>query len=191
MIIEKRKNEYGSSDITLKKDGKVLSMHLGGDDPRLTCKYESIEKINEITFDIDESDEVYKAFETLYDNIVTGNVLNENPELESTRESMEFYKRYTWFPDIVSEGVITIPSDAHPINCPNHLKITKNEGKIILTFIQEDGVPKRVPKNKYEIIIGIRLSGSRIYEFSYCFKTLFGNLQTVEPKKEGKKLELK
>ena len=185
MVIEKQINDYGSFDITIKDSEKVLTIFLGGDDPNISCRYEQYKRISEISFDILESEsEIYPIFEKLYDNIVSGNVLNGNSSNKTTIEMMESQRSHSWYKDIVSSDTITIISDAYPIKCPNVLKIKKTEGKIELEFTKEDGREMGQYKSPNNITINIRQSGSRIYDFCIPFKTLYSDLQNITETKQ-------
>ena len=140
MIVEKRYNDYGLFDIIMKDSNKVLSVSLSGDDHNISCDYDSFEKISEISFDIlNEEDELYPIFEKLYNNIVSGNILNGNLNDPDTLAYMEHQRNYSWYSDIVDNDGITIISDATPVTCPNILKIKKELDRIKLVFTQEDG----------------------------------------------------
>lgn len=181
MEVKKTSNEYNSFDIDLMQDEKVLSIYQTGADINLSCKYGDYRKISSISFNITSNQgEVYSAFNTLYTNIINGNILGEDESLQSVKEKMQSEKGTSWYQSLVQDGVITMLCDAYPINCPNVLKITKKDDKIILTFDKVDG---EFPKTPYCISINIRQAGSRIYEFCIPFKNLFKQLQTIEDKK--------
>ena len=190
MIVEKRYNDYGLFDIIMKDSNKVLSVSLSGDDHNISCNYDSFEKISEISFDIlNEEDELYPIFEKLYNNIVSGNILNGNLNDPDTLAYMEHQRNYSWYSDIVDNDGITIISDATPVTCPNILKIKKELDRIKLVFTQEDGKKKGVPKNPFSINIHVRQSGSKLYDFCIPFKTLYKDLQNVTEKKDIKNVK--
>ena len=182
MNIQKNLNDYGTFDIDLIKDDKVLSIYQTGADINFSCRHKDYRKISNITFNITSNqEEIYTIFNKLYTNIINGNVIGEDENLQSVQEKMQLEKCTSWYQSFVKNGVITMLCDAYPIKYPNVLKITKKEDEIVLTFDKVDG---GVPKFPYYISINIRQSGSRIYEFCAPFKTLFKQLQTVDDKKE-------
>lgn len=184
MEIKKHVNDYGSFDITLSDSDKVLSIFLGGDDVNISCRFVDYKKITEIKFNIpEEESEIYSIFEKLYTNIINGNVLGENEEDDLTKRKMEIQRNYSWYSEIVKNGLVTIISDAYPINCPDVLRISKRDGRIVLWFIQENSKEFRQPKNPYCININVRQSGSRLYDFCFPFRTLFRDLQHVDDPK--------
>ena len=89
MIIKERTNDYGTLDIDLINDKKVLSIYQGGSDINLSCKYDDYHSISNISFDIPEEDEeLYSIFDKLYTDIVNGNVLGEDVNLQRVQESI-------------------------------------------------------------------------------------------------------
>lgn len=182
MIIRKISNDYNSYNIDLIQNGKVLSIYQVGEDISFSCRYEDYRKISNISFSISHNqEELYCKFNKLYVDIVNGNVLGEEPNIQRVQERMRVEKCMSWYQSLVRNGVITMHSDDYPINCPNVLKIMKTDDEITLAFDKTDG---KIPKMPYCISIGIRQSGSRIYDFCIPFKTLFKQLQNVEEKKE-------
>ena len=183
MEVKKTSNEYNSFDIDLIQDEKILSIYQTGDDINLSCKYEDYRKISSISFSINNNQgEVYSVFDKFYKDIINGNIMGEDENLQSVQEQMQREKSTSWYEALVQNSVITMLCDAYPIKCPNVLKIAKKDDEIILTFDKFDG---EFPKPPYCITINIRQSGSRIYEFCIPFKTLFNQLQTVEDKKDA------
>ena len=194
MIVEKHYNDYGLFDIIMKDSNKVLSVSLSGDDYNISCNYNSFEKISEISFDIfREEEELYPIFEKLYNNIISGNLLNGNLTDSNTLTYMKSQRNYSWYSDIVNDDGITIMSDATPVTCPNILKIKKELDRIKLLFTQEDGKKIGIFKNPFSINIHVRQSGSKLYDFCIPFKTLYKDLQNVTEKKginDEKKLSI-
>ncbi len=189
MILKKYSNDYNSFDIDFIQDGKILSIYQTGADINFSCKYEDYRSLSSISFQISsDQEEVYPLFHKLYTNIITGNVMGEDPSLQRVQESMQSETSMSWYQSIIQDGVITIYCDAYPMDCPNVLKIMKQEDGIILTFDKVEGDMLKMP---YCIPINIRQSGSRIYDFSIPFKTLFMELQAVEEKEEAPKSLLK
>ncbi len=183
MVVEKYYNDYGLFDIIIKDTDKVLSVSLRGDDHDISCNYDSFEKISEISFDIlKEEEELYPIFEKLYNNIVSGNLLNGDLNDSNTLAYMESQRNYSWYSDIVDNDGITIISDATPVTCPNILKIIKELDRIKLVFTQEDGKKIGIPKNPFRINIHVRQSGSKLYDFCIPFKNLYKDLQNVTEK---------
>ena len=188
MIIKKHNNDYETYDITIQKEDKTLRVYQLGMDPNLSCQYEGYVPISKIQFEICEEDEtLYPIFNKLYENIISGNILGENPSDEKTQERMEENRNLQWYSDIVTDDVITVLCDAYPKSCPNILKIYKEVGKIILDFSKVDGMEY---KSKNCISINIRQSGSRLYDFCHPFNTLFSELQNVPEVDEQQVLKL-
>ncbi len=183
MEVKKTSNEYNSFDIDLIQDEKILSIYQTGADINLSCKYEDYRKISNISFSINSNQgEVYSVFDKFYKDIINGNIMGEDENLQSVQEQMQWEKSTSLYEALVQNSVITMLCDAYPVKCPNVLRITKKNDEIILTFDKFDG---EFPKPLYCITINMRQSGSRIYEFCIPFKTLFKQLQTVEDKKNA------
>ncbi len=179
MIIKKTLNDYNTFDIDLIKDNKILSIYQSGDDINFSCKFDNNSKISNIDFSISNEDNIYYIFNKLYENIINGNVLDENINLNEVKKRIEFQKNMSYYNSLVKDNIITILSDAYPISSPNILKINKNDNEIILSFYK---IGNEYPKSPYYIPINIRQSGSRIYEFCIPFKTVFDELQNIEDK---------
>ncbi len=190
MEIEKYNNSYGMYDVSITAEGKILSVTLGGDDVNLSCRFVDFQKIEDISFDVlEEYGEVYSLFERLYMNIVSGNVLGMDEERESTKRSMEQMRSYSWYKEIVNDGVVIIYSDAYPVECPNILRIRRWPGKIELSFEQRQNENNRLPKNPFCINVNVRQDGSKSHEFCYPFKDLYKRLQNVSCEKDEKNVE--
>ena len=182
MEIKMNNNEYNSYDIDLIQDEKVLSIYQTGADITMSCKYKDYRKISSISFNISSGEgEVYTIFDKLYTDIINGNILGESEDLPRVQEKMCYEQNTSWYKELVCNGIITVLCDAYPVKCPNILKISKKDEKIILTFDKVDG---ELPKAPYCITINIRQSGSKLYEFCIPFNTLFKQLQTVNDKKD-------
>lgn len=182
MLIIKKINDYDTFDIDLVNNGKILSIYQGGSDPNLSCRFEDCRSISNITFDIPkEQEELYSIFDKLYTDIINGNVLGEDMNIQSVQERMKLQKSMTWYQMINQNGVITVMCDAYPLKCPNTLRITRLEDRIVLDF--DKSQDSYVPKPPYSISINIRQAGSRIYEFCIPFNTMFKQLQVLEEQK--------
>ena len=188
MVIEKKRNDEGTYDITIEKDNKKLRIFQTGQDYTINCQYVDYIRITDIDFEILEEESIYPFFNELYENIVLGNCLGEKNITKETLERMNGMINSSIYKEIVKDRVITIFCDANPITCPNILKIQKMEGKILLSFTQVKG---NMPKRKDAISIHIRQSGSRLAEFCYPFKYLFQNLQSIQEIKDEPVLKLK
>lgn len=186
MTVKKTKNDYDTFDIELRQDDKVLEVCPTGEDINFSCRFDDYSQISTIDFNISSSDEdLYLIFNKLYNNIINANLLDEDINLPRVKERMEYAKCMSCYETLVDNGMITVLSDAYPISCPNILKISKENEKIILSFIKLDG---DFPKASYYIPVNIRQSGSRIYDFCIPFKKCFHELQKVEEKKNQVKL---
>ena len=130
MIIKKTLNDYNTFDIDLIKDNKILSIYQSGDDINFSCKFDNNSKISNIDFSISNEDNIYYIFNKLYENIINGNVLDENINLNEVKKRIEFQKNMSYYNSLVKDNIITILSDAYPISSPNILKINKNDNEI-------------------------------------------------------------
>lgn len=178
MLIKKINNEYNGYDINLIDEDKVLSIKQTGDDYTWVMRLNDYSHITEEAFDILESDEVYPLFVSLYERIVTGNVLGQDINSLKVQEEMDLERNTSWYKRTVDDGVITIMCDAYPIAVPNILTISKDEGVIHLGFKKVES--DKEPKSKFCISINIRQSGSRIYDLANPFKLLFRELQSIK-----------
>lgn len=185
MKIEKTENFYGTYDIRLVQDGKILDIIQTGDDIQLLCRNQNWDVISNTQFDItNENEEVYQKFNQLYENIIDGNVCNLDRKDSSTIRSMEMMKCSSWYEEFVKDGVITVLSDSYPVVCPNIVKIKRYDNMIQLYFEQVDGKEYGQLKYPFMIPVDIRQSGSRLYEFAYPFRTLLKELQSIKGEKE-------
>ncbi len=186
MTIKKTKNDYDTFDIELRQDNKVLEVCQTGENINFSCRFANYCEISAIDFNISSSEEdLYLIFNKLYNNIINGNLLDEDINLPKVKERMELAKCMSCYETLVDDEMITILSDAYPISCPNILKIRKKDEKIILSFMKLDG---DLPKASYYIPVNIRQSGSRIYDFCVPFKKCFRELQKVDEKENRVKL---
>ena len=126
MEVKKTSNEYNSFDIDLIQDEKILSIYQTGADINLSCKHEDYRKISNISFSINSNQgEVYSVFDKFYKDIINGNIMGEDENLQSAQEQMQWEKSTSLYEALVQNSVITMLCDAYPIKCPNVLKITK------------------------------------------------------------------
>ncbi len=182
MNITKTKNEYDTFNIKLEDENKVLSINQVGQDLNIACKYNDYRKLSDISFSISiENEELYFPFNKLYSNIVDGNILGEDISLDRVKQTSNLEKNTNLYQKIVQNEVITILSDTTPIDYPNILRIIKEEDKIILKFEKVEAHFRKIP---FYIPIDIRTSGSRLYDFSIPFKTLFKELQNLKDKEK-------
>ena len=188
MVIEKKRNDEGTYDVTIEKDNKNIRIFQTGQDYTISCQYVDYVCITDIDFEILEEENIYPFFNELYENIIRGNCLGEKNITKEALERMNGMVNSSIYEEIVKDGAITILCDAYPRTCPNILKIQKLDGKILLSFTQVQG---HMPKRKDVISIHIRQSGSRIGEFGYPFKYLFQDLQSIQETKEEVTLKLK
>ncbi len=185
MIIRKNQNDYSTFDIDIIEDNKVLSIYQTGLDINLSCRFDNYCKIATINFNISsDQGELYNIFNKLYENIISGNILDEDASLKTVQRRMKTEKNMSYYKELIEDDGIIILSDAYPKSCPNILKINKVDEVIMLSFTKKDG---EVPKMPYCIPVHIRQSGSRICEFCIPFKTLFYKLQDVADEKEVNK----
>ena len=171
MRIEKISNDYGSFDINIFDYNKVLTISQAGQDITISCFKENYERISNIDFDISKDDsKLFSVFDNLYEGII--------------QKNLEFLnKGYSiFYGNIVEDDKIKILSDAYPLTCPNTLEISRTDDNIHLHFDKTDGKKYRQIKLPYDVPIHIRMSGSKIGDFSILFKNLFDSLQDVSIK---------
>ncbi len=102
MEVKKINNEYNSFDIDLIQDEKVLSIYQTGADINLSCKYEDYRNISSISFSINNNQgEVYSVFDKFYKDIINGNILGEDENLQSVQEQMQCEKGASWYKFLV------------------------------------------------------------------------------------------
>lgn len=182
--IIKIQNEYHTYDIRMVQDQKILDIYQTGSDIGISCRMENFEKISKIQFEISDECELFQVFQKLYENIIHGNIFSEPLEDFVLLKKGEYYKCSSWYQNNVCNGVITVFSDAYPMDCPNIVRIKKENKKIVLELEQVEGKNYGQLKNSFMIKIDIRQSGSRLYEFAYLFRTLLSDLCLfVEPDK--------
>lgn len=176
MKIKKIRNDEGTYNILLIQENSTLTILQQGMDYTLECKCNTYKMISKIDFEINKDmEEIYEIFNNLYETIINCNIPTETP-------NMPLYK------EIVQNGVITVKCDAHSINTPNILRISKREDETInLNFEKIPSLEFKIPDR---VSVHIRQSGSRIYGFACPFKTLFLELQNVREINEDKKLTL-
>ena len=171
MKIEKISNDYGSFDINMFDYDKVLLIYQVGQDITVSCFKENYEKISNIDFDISKDDsELFSVFNNLYEGIIQKNLefLNKGYSIS--------------YGNIVEDNRIKILSDAYPLTCPNTLEISRTDDNIHLHFDKADGKKYGQIKLPYDVPIHIRMSGSKIGDFSILFKNLFDSLQNISIK---------
>lgn len=183
MTIDRTPNEYGTYDFEFSKDGKVLSIYENEDSIFLECRYRSYRPINNISFSIVEDDgELYQIFDTLYTNIVEGNLYKNCNTLNNTDENSKSIKDSSLYKKIVKSGTIKINCDAQSVEYPNILKISKLNNNINLQFDKIIG-PKSF-KQGHAVSINIEMYDSKLLDFSIPFIKLFEDLQNIKLKQE-------
>lgn len=189
MIINKNKNDYDSYNIEIIDEDKVLVIQQAGDDNTLYVRYKDFSRVSEMDFVIpDSEEELYPLFESLYERIVSGNVMGWDVNRADTQERMASETSTTWYKKTVQNGVITIMCDAYSISLPNILTIKKVDGAIVLGFKKIEN-EERQYKPKFSISINVRQSGSKIYDLAFPFRLLFEELQLIQVEDiKGKKL---
>lgn len=189
MIIKKHANDYDSYNIEITDENKILVVQQSGDDNTLYVRYKDYSRVNEMEFVIPEIEgELFPLFDSLYERIVSGNVMGGDVNHPATQERMATETSTMWYKNTVKDGVITIMCDAYPVSCPNILTIKKIDGAIVLGFQKIENEQKEY-KSKFSISINIRQSGSKIYDLAQPFKLLFEELQlTNAPDIKEKKL---
>lgn len=186
IAIEKTSNGI-DFNIALTSGNVVMEISRMGSDICMKCRYKNYSPVSTISFAVQDDETVlYPIFERLYDNIVTGNVINGDMDDLRVRQLAGTQKEYSWFKDIVNDNGINITSDDFSSENADTLHIRKEAGKIVLEFTRvTDG---NYPKMPFFTQINIRQEQSRSHDFAWPFRnTLFRELQNVQPVKyDGK-----
>lgn len=180
MEIKKEYNErekYYEFEFT--KDNKHLEIFFGGNlDLYMTLGTDKNLPYNEnvtIDFDITKEDyEIYELFDTLYNDIINGNIYDEE------RLNRNIKDNYVYRDLVDKDNNITWISDDGPREVEDKLTISKLKDTYRLTFIRNDKDLDVGFKSPYSIVVRFRNSGSWYDPFNVLFMKLFHKLQELD-----------
>ena len=142
-----------------------------------------------IDFDITKGNyEIFRIFDTLYNEVITGDALgpyeeNEfNLEDEEPREHSYFDDTYAYRLLVDENGVITWVSDEGQMEIEDSMKLYRlDEDTYRLTFIRNDKEYQFGFKSACHICIRICNSGSRYQPFNCAFMRMYQKIQKIDP----------
>ena len=199
MEIKRQQGMESGFDYQLIDDNKTLDITYGGnlDLYMMLGDRTSIpdDKCYSIDFDITkENYEIYSIFDTLYKEVITGDVygpVDEPEELEEDEEVENFLPQEEHYFDtssyqyhlLVDENqVITWVSDEGLMDSEDAFKFYKvDEDTYRLTFLRNDIKPEYGFKSASRIVVRICNSGSRYNPFNCPFMRMFQKLQNIDP----------
>lgn len=183
MRIDKIKNNMNTYDFYLKKDGKILKIVFSGNlDLYLMLENDKTipDKENVILyFDITkENYEIFQLFDSLYKNIITGNIFNHIDK----KINYNYKKSYEYSLLVDNSLNINWISDDGPLELEDALRITKlNDDTYRLYFYRNDKPLDCGFKSSINISVRIRNSGSRYNPFNCAFMKMYQELQKIDP----------
>ena len=180
MEIKRKYNErekYYEFEFT--KDNKHLEIFFGGNlDLYMTLGTDKNLPYKEnitIDFDITKEDyDIYEIFDTLYNDIINGNVFDEK------RLNRNIKDNYVYRDLVDKDNNITWISDDGPREVEDKLTISKLKDTYRLTFIRNDKDLDVGFKSPYSIVVRFRNSGSWYDPFNVLFMKLFHKLQELD-----------
>jgi len=187
MNIEKVKNTMNSYDFYLTKDDKTLKIHYAGNlDLYLMLsndKLLSIDKNTIMHFDITkENYEIFQLFDSLYKDIISGNIFKEDIYIYKEFNSYDYTKSYEYRILVDDDHNIVWISDDGPVDLEDALKISKiDDDTYRLYFFRNDKPLDFGFKSSTNISVRIRNSGSRYNPFNCLFMRMFQELQNINP----------
>ena len=187
MNIEKVKNTMNSYDFYLTKDDKTLKIHYSGNlDLYLMLsndKLLSIDKNTIMHFDITkENYEIFQLFDSLYKDIISGNIFKEDIYIYKEFNSYDYTKSYEYRILVDDDHNIVWISDDGPVDLEDALKISKiDDDTYRLYFFRNDKSLDFGFKSSTNISVRIRNSGSRYNPFNCLFMRMFQELQNINP----------
>ena len=183
MNINKIKNNMQTYDFYLKKDGKILKiMYAGNLDLYLMLENDKTLPDNEniiLHFDITkENYEIFKLFDSLYKDIITGNIFKDIDE----KLSYNYKNSYEYSILVDNDLNINWISDDGPPELEDVLRITKIDDDTYRLFFYRNDKPLDCGfKSSINITIRIRNSGSRYNPFNCAFMRMYQELQKIDP----------
>ena len=176
IIKEQNKQFNDLYDFKLVEGNKILHIAYSGaldsywmmEDGRLFGVRENAE----IDFEITKEDyEIYRLFENLYNEVITGRPYGMGEGFKNTRE----------YNKLVDENNnITWISDNGYIDFEDRVVISKEEDKIKLKFIRNDLVDTYEFKSNWCISIRFRNDGSKYGYFHTSFQNLYNKIQDID-----------
>ena len=161
------------------KDSKFLKIFFGGNlDLYMTLGTDKTLPYNEnvtLEFDITKEEyDIYELFDTLYYDIINGNVYDEE------RLNRNIKDNYVYRDLVDKDNNITWISDDGPQEVEDKLIISKLNDTYRLTFIGNDKELDCGFKSPYSIVVRFRNSGSWYTPFNVLFMKMFHKLQELD-----------
>ncbi len=179
--IKKYKNDMNTCNFELSEMGKTLKimfapnfdlyMSLGNGQ---LIPYDS--NIS-LSFDITkENMEIFRLFDSLYKDIVLGNIFSDTNYLGDFTQSYEYSI-------LVDQNCnVNWVSDDGPIEVEDSLSVSRiDEDTYRLTFSRNDKPMDFGFKSSHNITVRFRNSGSRYNPFNCVFMRMFHELQSIDP----------
>ena len=182
MEIKKEKNSMNTYDFYFKDNNKTLIIMFArnldlymmlSDDIKIPYG-ESANKYFDIT---KENYEIFKLFEMLYNNIITGNLFDQELKYDK-----DYTKSYEYSILVDSDKNINWISDDDSIDLADSVKIIKIDSDTYRLIFYRNSKSELVGlKHPYYISVRIRNSGSRYNLFNCPFMRMYNKLQEIDP----------
>ena len=181
MKIIRYKNDFQGYNYTLEKDDKRLEISFARNLDLymiLRCNRNIGEENIELYFDITkENNYIYSLFDSLYNDIITGNIFDEYSSNRFDYTKTEEYRRL-----VDCNNNITWISDDGPQELEDRVIISKlNSDTYRLLFIRNDKEMDFGFKSPFGIVVRFRNSGSMYDPFNCIFMKLYNKLQDYDP----------
>lgn len=205
MQVNLKDNEYGSKDIYLITENKILIIMFGGTgDLYWIIRSNDCKKNKDYSYDFEitkENYQVYTLFEQLLDDIKNINLYDRKetdfpPYIETDEEKKEYieelklnkkrYKKYnmSYYNDLFDEekNIITRVSDETGFEVANKVQIKKDEDTFKIKFFTQPYIEGYERENNILGLMGIRFrnSGSRYDPFNFVFMRMYLKLQQID-----------
>lgn len=181
MEIKKEKNSMNTYDFYFKDNNKTLIIMFArnldlymmlSDDLKIPYG-ESANKYFDIT---KENYEVFKLFEKLYNDIITGNLFDEKLKYDK-----DYTKSYEYSILVDSDKNINWISDDDYIDLADSVKIIKIDNDTYRLIFYRNSKSELVGlKHPYYISVRFRNSGSRYNLFNCPFMRMYNKLQEID-----------
>lgn len=182
MEIKKEKNSMNTYDFYFKDNNKTLVIMFArnldlymmlSDDIKIPYG-ESVSKYFDIT---KENYEVFKLLEMLYNDIITGNLFDEELKYDK-----DYTKSYEYSILVDKDKNINWISDDDSIDLADSVKIIKIDNDTYRLAFYRNGKSELVGlKHPYYISVRFRNSGSRYNLFNCVFMRMYNKLQEIDP----------
>ena len=190
MEIKRDKNFSNVYDYTFKIDNSELKISYSGNlDLYITLSEGELVPDNENvvkTFYITkENDQLYNAFDELYNNIIDGNPFGEKKRKKS---EYDYRDRYEYQRLVDENNNIVWVSDDGPEDRVDRLIFSKEEdGTYKLSFHRTDIELNSGFKNPFGISVRICNSGSKYDPFNCAFMLMYQKIQEIDPELQQEK----